>query len=130
MFFASYHKDVSCPSEQHQTLVKEDNDASIEHQDSPVSPQSGGPEADEAPSSSVTSEEQQARCSTTEKQSAGSQSAGVRVGRPNKLSQNSKPKEQEESSTKDLMEYQDDLSDADYTPSQSVLFVLSFLQLG
>ncbi|XP_058266914.1 zinc finger and BTB domain-containing protein 17 [Hemibagrus wyckioides] len=113
------NNDVSCPSEQHQTLVKEDNDASTEHQDSPVSPQSGGPEADEAPSSSVTSEEQQARCSTTEKQSAGSQSAGVRVGRPNKVSQISKPKEQEESSTKDLMEYQDDLSDADYTPKIS-----------
>ncbi|KAK3547262.1 hypothetical protein QTP86_017799 [Hemibagrus guttatus] len=110
---------VSCPSEQHEKLVKEDSDASIEHQDSHVSPQSDGPEADEAPSSSVTSEEQQARCSTTEKQSVGSQRAGVRVGRPNKLSQNSKPKEQEESSTKDAMEYQDDLSDADYTPKIS-----------
>lgn len=78
----------------------------------------------------MTSEEQQARCSTTERQSAGSQSAGVRVGRPNKLSQNSKLKEQEESTTKDLMAYQDDLSDADYTPSQSVLSVICFPQLG
>lgn len=128
--FVSYRIAVSDTTEQHQKLIKEDNNASTEHQDDHVSDQSGVPEADEAPLSSKTSEEQQARCSTTEKQSVGSQSAGVRVGRPNKLGQYAKLKEQEESTTKDVMEYQDDLSDADYTPSQSALIVLCLPQLG
>lgn len=95
----------------------------MERQDSHVSAQSGAAEADEAPSSSETSDEQQARCSPTERPSAGTQSTGVRVGRAHKLSQCAKLKEQEESATKDLMEYQDDLADADYTPSQSVFSV-------
>lgn len=123
---ASYHIAVSDPTEQPQKLIKEDDDDnSAEQQDSHVSAQSSVPDADEAPSSSKTSEEQQAKCSTTERQSAGTQSAGVREGRPHKLSQYTKLKEQEESTTKDLMEYQDDLSDADYTPSQSLFSVSS-----
>lgn len=101
----------------------------MEQQDSHVSAQNIVSEADEAPLSSETSEEQKVRCSTTETQSAGTQSAGVRIGRPHKLSQYAKLKEQEESTTKDLMEYQDDLSDADYTPGQSVFSVSCFALL-
>lgn len=130
LYFSSCHIAISGPTEQHQKLVKEGDDALLEQQDSHVSAQSRVPEADEASSSAETSEEQQARCSTTERQSAGTQSGGVRVGRTHKLSQYAKLKEQEESTTKDLMEYQDDLSDADYTPSQSVLSVSCFAQLG
>ncbi|KAI5612260.1 zinc finger and BTB domain-containing protein 17 isoform X1 [Silurus asotus] len=106
---------VSGSTEQHQKPVKEDSNAPVEQQDSHVSSQTSVPEADEAPSTSETSEEQQARCTSTERQSAGTQSPGVRVGRPHKLSQYTKPKEPEKSTTKDNMEYQDDLSDADYT---------------
>lgn len=125
--FPSHHIALSGSAEPHQKLVKEDDDNFVERQDSHVSVQSGVPEADEAPSSSETSEEQQMKCSTTEIQSAETQSAGVRVGRPHKVSQY-KLKEQEESPAKDFMEYQDDLSDADYTPSQSVFPVSCFVQ--
>lgn len=113
---------MSGPTEQEPKVVKENDDASVEPQDSHVSAQSIVPEADEAPSSSESSEEQKEQCSTTETQSAGAQSAG----RPQELSQHPKLKAQEESTAKDLMEYQDDLSDADYTPGQSVFPVSCF----
>lgn len=119
-FCVLLHIAISGPTEQHQKLVKKDSDASVEQQDSQVSAQGGVLEADESPSSSETSVEQQERCSTTERQSTGAPNAGVWVRGSHKVSQYAKLKEQEESTTKDLMEYQDDLSDADYKPSQSV----------
>lgn len=116
--FASYLAAASGLSEEHQKLIKEENVAPVERLDDSV--QSGVTAADKVPSSSETTEEQQARCSTTERQSAGPQSTGVRVGRSHKL------KDVEESETKNLMEYQDDLADADYTPSQSVFSIYGF----
>lgn len=121
--FFLYLAATSGPTEQHQKLIKEDDVASVERQD--VTVQGEVSEADKAPSSSETPEEQQARCSTTERQNTGPQNTGVRVGRTHKLNQCAKLKEEEEEcETKNLMEYQDDLADADYTPSQSVFSVL------
>ncbi|KAM9446000.1 zinc finger and BTB domain-containing protein 17 isoform 2-T5 [Clarias gariepinus] len=115
---------VSGPTEQNRKLIKEDDNGSVEQQDSHVSAQSSVPEGDEAPCSSETPEEQRASCSATEGQSTGAESVGIR---PQKRSQHTKlteeekeeEEEQEGSATKDLMEYQDDLSDADYRPKIS-----------
>ncbi|XP_062871333.1 zinc finger and BTB domain-containing protein 17 [Trichomycterus rosablanca] len=110
---------------EHQKLVKNEN-ASLIKQSSHGVMQSGGPEADEAPSSKNT-EEQQARCSTTESQSTETKN-GTKAGKP-KVAQQPRQKKSEdalikretekESASKETMEYQDDLSDADYSPKLS-----------
>ncbi|KAL6482947.1 hypothetical protein MHYP_G00078190 [Metynnis hypsauchen] len=131
----SAYKSLAGPStsnsgqdEGHQSLVKKDDVASVDGQDRDVSAENGVPEADEAPSSSETTESQQATCSTTERQSTEAQQSGSRVGRPLKLGQYTRQKkaevpvtktDTEESATKEVMEYQDDPSDADYTPKFS-----------
>ncbi|XP_076874498.1 zinc finger and BTB domain-containing protein 17 [Brachyhypopomus gauderio] len=118
----------SGPAEGQQRPVKKDNDdASLEGQGSQT--QNGVPEADEAPSSSEGTEDPHATCSTTERQSTGTHRTGGRVGRPPKLGHCARQKKaeapvtktdaEEESATKEVMEYQDDPSDADYTPKLS-----------
>ncbi|KAI4895995.1 hypothetical protein NFI96_025275 [Prochilodus magdalenae] len=116
----------SDPVEGHQSVTKKDEAASIEGQVRDASVENNVPEADEAPSSSETTEGQQATCSTTERQSTGAQQSGTRTGRPLKLGQYARQKKaevlvtktdtEEESATKEVMEYQDDPSDADYMP--------------
>lgn len=86
--------------------------------------QSWGPETDEAALSKNTDEERQAVCSTTESQSTEMKN-GTKAGRPKASQQNRKKKSDDtlktetgkEPAPKETMEYQDDLSDADYSPS-------------
>ncbi|XP_035378445.1 zinc finger and BTB domain-containing protein 17 isoform X1 [Electrophorus electricus] len=115
----------SGPEEGHQRLVKKDDVASsLEGQGSRTLAQNGAPEPDEATLSSETTGDHHAKCSTTERQSTAAQRAGGRAGRPcarQKKAEVSVTKAdmEEESATKEVMEYQDDPSDADYTPKLS-----------
>ncbi|XP_072553461.1 zinc finger and BTB domain-containing protein 17 isoform X2 [Salminus brasiliensis] len=117
------------PVQEHQRLVKKDDEVLLEGQATDASAQNGVPEANEAPPSSETTEEQQDACSTTETQSTCVQRSGGRVRRPSRPGQlarqkkaevlTTKPDVEEESTTKEVMEYQDDPSDTDYAPKLS-----------
>ncbi|XP_030623587.1 zinc finger and BTB domain-containing protein 17 [Chanos chanos] len=101
--------------------------ASQDEQDNLASAQTQEPEKDGAASATVATEDLQTASNATEKQSTETTGVVTRVGRPSKLSPYAKQRkadvtamktdESEEGSlVKDVPEYQDDPSDADYTP--------------
>ncbi|XP_066527491.1 zinc finger and BTB domain-containing protein 17 [Hoplias malabaricus] len=114
----------SGPVEEHESLVKKDSAALVKEQASDTSAQNGVPNVDEA----QTTEDQQAPCSTTERHNTEVQRSGGRAGRPLKHGQCTRQRktqasaietETKESAAKEVIEFQDDPSDADYVPKVS-----------
>ncbi|XP_048034293.1 zinc finger and BTB domain-containing protein 17 isoform X1 [Megalobrama amblycephala] len=117
---------VTEPVEEQPRSVKNPEDASSQdEQESHSMTQNVVPEVKEAPSQSETTETQEIVSNMTEKQSTKSLRAVSKISGLSKTRQkkaivlDSKTETEEERATKEIPPYQDDPSDADYTPNLS-----------
>lgn len=106
--------------EQPRSLRKPEDSSSQEEQESHSVTQDAVSEVKEAPVQLETTETKEAASDTTEKQSTKTVSkiSGPSKTRPKKPGVvNPKTETEEEKATKEIPQYEDDPSDADYTPS-------------
>ncbi|XP_016322021.1 zinc finger and BTB domain-containing protein 17-like isoform X1 [Sinocyclocheilus anshuiensis] len=111
--------------EQLRSVRKPEDLSSQEEQESHSVTQNAVSEEKEAPVQSDTTETQEAASDTTEKQSTKTLRAVSKISGPSKTRQkkagvvDSKTETEEERATKEIPQYEDDPSDADYTPKVS-----------
>ncbi|XP_051947429.1 zinc finger and BTB domain-containing protein 17-like [Xyrauchen texanus] len=111
--------------EQPRSVRKTEDTTSDEQQETHAIARNAAPEVKEAPSQSETTETQEVACNTPEKQSAKTQRTVSKVCGPSKLSHPTRQKKaaktemEEEKAANEIPQYQDDPSDADYTPRYS-----------
>lgn len=109
--------------EQLQSVRKPEDSSSQEEQESHSVTQNAVSEEKEAPVQSETRETQEAASDTTEKQSTKTLRSVSKISWLSKTRQkkpgvvDSKTETEEERATKEIPQYEDDPSDADYTPS-------------
>ncbi len=109
--------------EQLRSVRKSEDLSSQEEQESHPATQNAVSEEKEAPVQSETRETQEAASDTTEKQSTKTLRSVSKISGLSKTRQkkagvvDSKTETEEERATKEIPQYEDDPSDADYTPS-------------